>query len=391
MHTGRSVREQFLLDPTVVFLNHGSFGACPRVVLEEQARFRAELEREPVRFLLDRLEPELDHVRGVLAARFGADAEGIAFVPNATTAVATVLDSVALASGDEIVVTDHAYAACKNVLARAARRRGAQVVIARVPFPIADPGAITETVLQALGPRTKLVLLDHVTSPTAIIFPIAELVAKVQARGVDVLVDGAHAPGMVPLDLQRLGAAYYAANFHKWCCAPKGAGMLYTRADRRAGLEPLVASHGMTSPRIDRSRYLLEFDWTGTHDPTAYLSLPAALAFVDGLREGGLLAVTQANHELACEAAALVSSALGILRPCPDEMLGSMAAIPLSDGPHAGSCYELERLLFGRHRLEVPVNPWPRAESRLLRLSAHAYNERSEYEHLAQALGELLG
>ncbi len=389
MARGREVRERFLLDPAVVFLNHGSFGACPREVLGEQGRIRSELEREPVRFMLDRLEPELDRVRVELARRFSADAEGIAFVPNATTAVATVLDSLALAPGDELLVTDHAYAACKNVLTRAAERRGAEVVVARIPFPLEHESEVTSAVLEALGPRTKLALLDHVTSPTALVFPIADLVARVQERGVDVLVDGAHAPGMVPLELERLGAAYYAANLHKWCCAPKGAGILYARADRRERLSPLVASHGMTSPRRDRSRYLLEFDWTGTHDPSAYLSVPAALAFLDSVQPGGLSAVMQSNHELACQAIELVTSALGRPRPCPDAMLGSMASLPLDDGPHSGSSVDLERALFARG-IEIPINPWPRPESRLLRLSAHAYNELGDYERLAEALAALL-
>src|SRR6266550_3303752 len=236
------------LDPAVAFLNHGSFGACPRPVLEAQQRLRERLERQPVRF----------------------------FVPNATTAVNAVLRSLALAPGDQLLVTDHAYNACRNVLDFVAAAARAEVVVVPVPFPLASADAVVEAVVARATPRTRLALLDHVTSPTGLVLPIERLVRELAGRGVDTLVDGAHAPGMLPLDLGALGAAYYAGNCHKWLCAPKGAGFLHVRRDRQGGVRPVVISHGANNPRTDRSRLLLEFDWTGSHDPTPYLCVPEA-------------------------------------------------------------------------------------------------------------------
>src|SRR5256712_11263680 len=323
------------LDPAVAFLNHGSFGACPRPVLEAQQRLRERLERQPVRFFVRDLEPLLDDARSALAAFLGADAEGLVFVPNATTAVNAVLRSLALAPGDEVVVTDHAYNACRNALHFVAAAARARVVIVSVPFPLAAADAVVETVLAGVTARTRLALLDHVTSPTGLVLPIARLVRELAARGVDTLVDGAHAPGMVPLDLGALDAAYYAGNCHKWLCAPKGAGFLHVRGDRRGGRRAGVVSPGAHSPRKGRSRLLLEFDWTGSHDPTPYLCVPEAIRFLGGLLPAGWPELMARNRQLALEARRLLCDALDALPPAPDEMVGALAAVPLPDGADA--------------------------------------------------------
>ena len=377
----------------MVFLNHGSFGASPRPVLAAQDAHRARLEAEPVRFMVRELEPLLDAARERLAAFLGAPADGIAFVPNATTGVNSVLRSLRLEEGDELLVTDHEYNASRNALDAAARAARAKVVPVAVPFPVASPDEVAARILERATPRTRLLLVDHVTSPTALVLPVAGLVRAMSARGVDTLVDGAHAPGMLPLDLAALGAAYYTGNLHKWCCAPKGSAFLYVREDRRADVRPLVVSHGANSTRTDRSRYFLEFDWTGTFDPTAWLSVPAALDFMGGLFPGGWPELMARNHALAREARDILAEALGVAPPAPDAMLGSMAALPLPDGKArtAAALYgdPLQDELFARG-IEVPIVPWPRPPRRLVRVSAQAYNEAAEYRRLAAALRDLL-
>jgi isopenicillin-N epimerase len=379
----------WLLDPEVTFLNHGSFGSCPQPVLDVQGDFRRRFEREPVRFVDRMLEGLLDETRVSVGAFVGADPEDLAFVANATTGVNTVLQALPLGKADDLVVTDHAYNACRNALDHCAERTGARVQVVRVPFPVRDPDEILASVLAVITPRTRLALLDHVTSPTALIFPVARLVRELTARGVETLIDGAHAPGMVPLDLRAIGATYYTANFHKWCCAPKGAGMLYVQRDRQKKIRPLVISHGATSQRTNRSRFLLEFDWTGTQDMSAILSIPYALRYLDGLVPGGFTALMPMNHALALEARRILADRLHLQLPCPDEMVGSMAAMPLP-GAASNDAESLHTALQDRWKIEVPVFPWPAMPERLVRVSAQIYNHRAEYERLADALASEL-
>ena len=389
----RELRRHWLLDPSVAFLNHGAFGACPTPVLELQSEYRARLEREPVQFLLSELPGLLDGAREAVARFVGARAEDVAFVRNATTGVNAVLRSLAFGSDAELLTTDHAYAACRNALDFVAAASGARVVVARVPLPIASAGEVTERVLAAVTPRTHLALLDHVTSPTGIVLPIAELVRELDARGVDTLVDGAHVPGMLPLDLERLGAAYYAANFHKWACAPKGAAMLWVRPDRQAGIHPAVISHGYASPRAER-RSLEEFDWTGSDDPSPALCVSEALRFVASLDPRGFDGIYERNRALALEARRILARSLGRAPICPDSMLGSLAAVELPDRleiPSPGERFDpLQVALLERHGVEVPVMPWPAPPARLLRVSAHLYNHEGEYRTLAAAVREEL-
>lgn len=375
----------WLLDPGVTFLNHGSYGSCPQPVLDVQGDFRRRFEREPVRFVEKALEGLLDEARVSVGAFVGADPGDLAFVANATTGVNTILQSLPLGKADELLVTDHGYNACRNALDYCAERTGARVAVVRVPFPIRNADEIVAAVLAMVTPRTRLALIDHVSSPTALIFPVERLVRALEARGVETLIDGAHAPGMVPLDLRALGATYYTANFHKWCCAPKGAGMLYVRRDRQKTIRPLVISHGANSPRTDRSRFLLEFDWTGTRDLSAVLSIPYALRYLDGLVPGGFTALMPMNHALALEARHILVDRLGLEPPCPDDMVGSMAALQLPDaiGTDAES---LHATLQEKWRIEVPIFAWPAAPKRLVRVSAQIYNQRAQYERLADAL-----
>jgi isopenicillin-N epimerase len=383
------------LDPEVVFLNHGSFGATPRAVLEEQSELRARIEREPVRFFIRELEGLLDGVRGVLGSFLGANPDDLALVPNATSGVNTVLRSLELRPGDEVLTTTHAYNACANALAYVAHRTGATLVVADVPFPLDGPDTAVEAVLAAVTERTRLVLLDHITSPTGWVLPVERLVPLLRERGVDVLVDGAHAPGMLSLQLESLGAAYYTGNCHKWLCAPKGAAFLYVRRDRQEHLHPLAISHGRNAPRTDRSRFRLEFDWSGTDDPTAWLCVPAALRVVGNLVPGGWPEVMAKNHALARVGRRLLCAALDIAPPCPETMLGSLAAIRLPDGEEPPRSFlapdPLQDVLLEEKSIEVPIFAWPRAPARWLRISAQLYNSEAQYAYLAKSLAPLLG
>ena len=372
------MRQHWTLDPNVIFLNHGSFGATPRLVLEKQNELRAQMEREPVRFFVRELEPLLDEARAELARFVGADPQGLAFVPNATAGVNAVLRSLDLDKHDELLVTNQEYNASRNALEYVATVNGSKVVVADVPFPIASPDVVVERILEKVTDRTRLVLVDHITSQTALILPVERIVKELAARGIDTLIDGAHAPGMIPLDLQSLGAAYYTGNLHKWVCAPKGAAFLYVRENRRAGIRPTSISHGANSTRRDRSRFFLEFDWTGTFDPTPWLCVPESLRVMASLVDGGWPEIMRRNRELALRARDLFTTE----KPAPDEMLGSMAAIPIEDGDFEA----LQDVLLLEHNIEVPIMPWPQPGNRILRVSAQLYTTIEDYERLKAAL-----
>ena len=382
------------LDPDVTFLNHGSFGACPTEVLRYQSALREELEAEPVRFLSREISDRLDAARGALAAFVGTDADGLVFVPNATTGVNAVLRSLAFAPDDELLVTDHAYKACANALEFVASRAGARVVVAGVPFPPTSPDAVVAAVMSRVTPRTRIALLDHVTSPTALVFPIERLVTELTARGVETMVDGAHAPGMLALNVRALGATYYAGNCHKWICSPKGAGFLYVTEKRRGDVRPTTISHGATATYPGRTRFLLEFDWAGTGDPTAYLAVPKALEYIGSLLPGGWPAVMERNRALALDARRLLCATLGVPAPCPDEMIGSLASVPLPDGQTTDIGWRrpdpIQTRLYEGWGFEVPVHSWPRPPKRMVRISAQLFNRREDYARLAEALTKCL-
>ena len=366
------------LDPAVAYLNHGSFGACPLAVQEVQESLRRELEREPVDFLARRRQGRLDGAREELAAFLGAEAADLAFVPNATTGVNAVLRSLVFQPGDELLTTSHVYPACHRALDYVAARSGARVVVAELPFPLASEDEVVAPILAAVTPRTRLALLDHATSLTALVLPVARLVRELESRGVDVLVDGAHAPGMVPLALSELGAAYYTGNAHKWLCAPKGEAFLHVRRDRQADLHPTVISHGLAGG------FHAEFDWTGTCDPSPWLCIPQALRVMGGLLPGGWPALMAANHDLALRARDLLRPVLGSGVPCPDQMIGSMASLLLpADAPPE----VLDTEALGAWLRERGVEAWlyPKPVP-VLRISAQVYNSIEQYEDLAALL-----
>ena len=322
------------LDPTIAFLNHGSFGACPLPVMEVQQALRQQIERQPLQFFGRDLEGLLDHARIDLAAFVGVDAEDLAFVPNATTGINTVLRSLKFEPGDELLTTNQEYNACRNALDFVVERSGATLVVAEIPYPIESSQQAIEPILNAVTPKTRLALLDHVTSQTGLVFPIAEIIQALTAQRVDTLIDGAHAPGMIALDLTAIAPTYYAGNCHKWISAPKGAAFLHVRRDKQSQIRPLTISHGANSPRRDRSRFRLEFDWTGTDDPTAYLCVPEAIRFMGSLLPGGWAELMENNRMKAIAARKILCEILKVAPSSPDEMIGALATVPLSDGSY---------------------------------------------------------
>ena len=380
----------FSLDPNVMYLNHGAFGACPSAVQGVQREFRDRLERNPVHFFMRELEALLDRTREILGPFLGARPDDLAFVPNATAGVNTVLSALEFEAGDEIVINDHTYPACRNAVQYWAARRSLHVRTAKLPFPVSASSELSAAVLEQVGPRTKLVLVDHITSPSGLVMPIQELVATLRERGIDTLVDGAHGPGMLPLGLDALGAAYYTGNLHKWCCAPKGAAFLWVRRDKQALIHPLVISHGWAAPRTDRPRFLLEFDWPGTLDASAILSVPSALEFLAGLFEGGFSALYAHNHSLVRRGRAILCAALGTAPPCPDALLGSLAvALFPEHTPRVPTPDALYDALVARG-IEVPIVPFAGYPSGFVRIAAQVYNSEAEYVALGEALREEL-
>ncbi len=378
--------KHWLLDPAITFLNHGSFGACPLSVLAVQQQWRERMERQPLQFFGRDLEALLDNARADLATFVGANADDLAFVPNATTAINTVLKSLAFAPGDELLTTNQEYNACRNALNYVAERNGLKVVVAEVPFPIDSPQQVVEAVLERVSAKTRLALLDHVVSQTGLIFPIAQLVQALTQRGVETLVDGAHVPGMLPLNLHAIGATYYTGNCHKWLCAPKGAAFLYVQRDRQVAIRPLTISHGANALHRDRTRFRLEFDWMGTDDPTPYLCIPDAIRFMGALLPGGWDELMATNHALAIAARSLLCQTLNLAPPCPDAMLGALAVISLPEGKPQ----QLQDALLERYNIEVPIVPYPTASSRQVRISAQIYNHLAQYKDLATAIATLL-
>ncbi len=380
------MRHLFLLDPDIVFLNHGSFGACPREVLETYQAWQLELERNPVEFLGRRSASLLADARRALGDFVGASASDIVFVPNATHAVNTVARSLAFDPGDEILTSDHEYGACDNTWSFVCERTGAKLVRAEIPLPFRAE-EFTERIWSRVTPRTRLIFLSHITSATALVFPIAELCARAREAGILTLIDGAHAPGQVDLDLDTLGADFYTGNCHKWLCAPKGSAFLHARPERQALLHAQVVSWGYSASIEGHTGYTgeTEFErrmqWQGTRDLAAFLSVPAALAFQARSRWSG---VRRRCHALAAEALREVCARFGTEPPCSAADFAQMVCLPVpSQNPET-----LRAALFDDHRIEVPVTT--HGGRTFVRISVQGYNTEQDIHRLLRALGSLI-
>ena len=377
---GAAVRDEWLLDPDWVTVNHGSFGATPIAVLDAQERWRREMERQPSYFMRRVLPDALRGAADALAGFIGAEGKDIAFLENATVGCNAVLRSLRLGRGDEVVVLSHVYGAVRNTVRYVTELAGAVMVEAVVPFPGTTEAGVVEAVRRALSDRTVIAVLDHITSASALVLPLQAMVAACHERGVPVLVDGAHGPGQVPLDMRVIQADWYVGNCHKWLMSPKGAAFIWADPARQAALHPVTISHGYGQG------FLAEFDWTGTRDPSAFLAVPDAIAFHARLGGEGLMA---RNKAVAAEATALVARRLNTEPGATGALAGSMGLVRLPLAGEAGA----ERALALRGRMldrkcDVPLHA--QAGSIWLRLSAQAYNEMADYERLAEIAAEVV-
>jgi isopenicillin-N epimerase len=392
MDFGHGMLDDWMLDPGITYLNHGTVGAVPRPVLAAQQAIRDEMERRPSQFLLREVSglvgaprqapTRLRDAAGAVAAFLGARGDDLVFVDNATTGVNAVLQSLTLEPGDEILLTDHNYGATAKVAAFVARARGARVRTAQVPYPRFEPDRLVDEVARAIGRRTRVAVLDHVTSESALVFPLAELAACCRDRGVAVLADAAHAPGMLALDVPALGVDWYVANLHKWAHAPRSCGILWAPPARQAGLHPPVISWG-----LDQG-FRAEFDWVGTRDPSPWLAAPAGIAFLESL---GADAARRYNHDLAWRAAEGLTTRWRTALGRDEASVGSMVTVPAPDalGATAADAARLRDALLDDDRIEVQVHA---GHGRLwLRVSAQVYNDWSDIERLGDAVARRAG
>ncbi len=384
---GHAMLEHWMLDPAVLYLNHGTVGATPRRVLARQQEFRDQMERQPARFMLReladvkqipmRMEPRLRTAAREVAAFLGAREADLVFVDNATSGVNAVLRSLRFEPGDEILLTDHGYGAIERVARHVAERAGAVVRTVALPGTGATAAAISQAIGDALAPRTRLAIVDHVTSGSALVLPIADIAARCRAAGVPLLVDGAHAPGALPLDIPAIGADWYTGNLHKWAMAPRGCGVLWAPPARQAALHPSVISWGY------ELGLAAEFDWPGTRDPSAFLAAPEGIAF---LRDLGLDAVRAHNHALAWDAARFLADRWGVPPPADESLVGCMVTVPMPArfGADSESVQRLKDALLYDDGIEVQMHAG--SGRGWLRLSAQVYVERGDVERLAKAL-----
>jgi len=383
------------LNPELVYLNHGSFGACPTQVLAEQARLRAIMEFEPQRFFLDILPTLQSDALAALARFINADQQGLTFLVNSTSGVNTVLRCLDLKPADEILLPDHTYRACRHAVDFVCSRSGAKAVIVKLPFG-ADADEIVDTLESGVTDRTRLALIDTVSSPTAVRMPFERLTQSLQDKGVDVLVDGSHGVGLIPLDLEKLGAAYFTGNCHKWLCTPKGSGFLYIREDRRDQIHPLVISHGYSEAIPPHDRFRAEFDWQGTQDPTPWLCVPFAIDYLADMVPGGWHAIVERTQQHALYARNILAAALNTDRLTPAKQVAGKVSVELPGiaSERSGNLLPvdpLKELLRREYGIEVVIVPWPAHDCRYLRVSAALYNSREELEYLATSLPECLG
>ena len=391
---GNKFSKHWFLDEETIFLNHGSFGATPKIVLEEQRRWQLLVEKDPVKFFEERAPEALINSRKAIANLVNCDYNDLALIENATSGVNTILRSLNFEKGDEIIVPNHAYQACRNTIDYVAKKSGAVVIVCEIPFPISEKQIIIDNIMQCVTEKTKLAMIDTVTSPTGLLMPFKELVDLLESKGINVLLDAAHGIGMIPLDLEDIGASFVTSNCHKWLFAPKGAAFLHVRKDLQHLIQPLVISHGMTIPLGNSTRFRHEFDWTGTRDISALCTIPFIIEEIPKLVDMSWNEIMNHNNKLVIEGRKIICEKLGIYPPCSDDMISSIATIKISpEGIKGIDLHEPDPLhleLLEKYNIQVPVWHWPNPEGRYIRISAQVYNSKKEYEYLADILEKCL-
>lgn len=375
----------------IVHMDHGSSGACPIEVLEHQNTLRWDLDRGSPEFFLSSWSPRHRASKEALARFINADYDELLLTPGSTLGLNIVTQSQQFQPGDELLTTNHAYSSVTMLLKHVAKRDGANVIIAKVPFPVASPDEIIDSILACVTERTKFAIIDHIVSRTGLVFPIQRIVKELADRGVETLVDGAHGPGQVQVDMHAIGAAYYTSSCHKWMCAPRGVGFMYARHDRISRLKPLIIarsghwrdSEGSTYTRLEHT-----FEWNGCHDPSGVHSMPKIIHFLETALPGGHAAMVKRNHELAVAARRQVLDILGIEIPCPDEMMANMVTFALPDSvlPEALGILPLCKVLWEKDRAEIQCYHWPAYPKRIFRFSVQLHNSLEQYIWLADKI-----
>jgi isopenicillin-N epimerase len=377
---GEDLRSQWMLHEDVIFLNHGSFGAVPRSVLAEQDRWRRRLEAEPIEILGRRQAELIAAAKEPLGAFLHMRPQDFGLVTNATEGINAVLGSLRFSAGDELLTTNHVYNAVRQAMRHVAGRQAAGYREIPVATPVESAEQIAQTIIDGISDRTRLLVIDHITSPTGLVFPVEAIAAACAARGVELLVDGAHAPGMIDLNVPACGATYYAGNLHKWSCAPKGCAFLWVAPHRQADIHPCVISH------MYGQGLAAEFGWQGTRDASSWLTIPAALRFMGEL---GWQRIRQHNHALAVWAHAMLCERFGVapLSPLDGSLLGATATVRLPQPLAAmtdDQAKALQQSLYTDHRIEIPLFNWQGAQH--LRVSCQVYNRPVDYHRLADVI-----
>jgi isopenicillin-N epimerase len=387
--------DYWFLDKNIVFLNHGSFGACPIPILDEQTKFRKKLESEPIRYFLRDYEEDFLRAQTALAGFTGCSPSDLVFVQNATQGVNTVLKSLGLKKGDEILFTNQIYPACRNTIISLYHTRGISYREVKINLPVYSDDEIVNKIIESINENTRFALIDHVSSLPGMVFPVRKITEILQKRGVEVLIDGAHAPGMIPLNISDINPDYYTGNCHKWLCTPKGSAFLYVRNNRQEKIHPLVTSRINTENGNYKSDFQLEFSWQGTTDPSAVLTIPFAIEFLNSLVPDGIEGLMKRNSKMVFSAAEMICSEFEIPMPYPEEMSGSIYGIPffkddiIFESP-VNQRSRLQDILFFEYNIEVMVTYWEKAPERLLRISVQAYNTPEQYEYLLSSLIKIL-